>query len=283
MSDVAKLAVLGHPISHSLSPVMHEAAYQALGICASYTAIDVLPDDLYCTLQAFCEEGYRGVNLTIPHKVAAVFRMDEITARAKRIGAVNTVTFENGRMHGDNTDGEGWLRSFVAETGFTVADKQAVVLGAGGAARAIVDTLLFAQCKTVTILNRSVDRAQRLVNEMALWHRHDALFCGSLHDVDLSNADLIVNTTSVGLMGALQDQAPVSLDTVKSGAIVSDIVYRPRVTRLLSDAKAHGATVHEGLGMLLYQGALAIKRWFGVFPPIEPMKDAVVEVLDQGR
>lgn len=283
MTEHVRLAVLGHPAAHSLSPVMHQVAYRALGLTASYSAIDVLPNDLPRILENMNKQGYRGVNLTIPHKEVALSFMTQCSPSAKRIGAVNTVTCRDDQLFGDNTDGEGWLSSFRAETGADVFGMYAVVIGAGGASRAIVDALLANGCQQVTLVNRTLDRAMRLQYALQVFYDKAKLKICSLNDVDLDAADLVVNTTSVGLVGELQDQIPLPLDTLRAGTIVSDIVYRPRRTKFLKEAFARGATMHEGIGMLVHQGALAIQQWFDVSAPIGVMRTAVCDVLDESK
>ncbi len=280
MRQYDRLAVLGHPAAHSLSPIMHRAAYEALGLSATYTAIDVLPSDLPRVLQSMPKFGYRGCNLTIPHKEAALPLMAQYSSRAKRIGAVNTVTCRDEKLYGDNTDGEGWLSSFKRETGSDVFGLHAVVIGSGGAARAIIDALLSNGCEHVTLANRTLKRANQLQQAFLAYYDIAKLTTCSLDRVDLSVADLVVNTTSVGLVGELQDHLPVSLSTLRMGTIVSDIVYRPRHTKFLQEACARGATIHEGIGMLVHQGALAVEQWFDVQAPIEVMRYAVCDVLD---
>ncbi|MCI0181918.1 MAG: shikimate dehydrogenase [Acidibacillus sp.] len=270
------LAVLGHPIRHSFSPIMHQAAIVDRGLDAVYTAIDVAPEqlrDAFCGMRVL---GFLGANLTIPHKERALEYMDELTDRAQRIGAVNTVIRDKNRLIGDNTDGAGWLESITTELSLSLTGVRAVVIGAGGAAHAICDALLQAGCESLTIANRDVVRAQTLAVHLQTWYKQSLIQVVGLDQLSTDGIDLLINTTPVGMHGLAQGQMPIAEHLLHSTMIVSDLVYRPMQTPLLLAAKNRGALVHGGLGMLIAQGALAFHAWFGCDPPRSVMEQAIL-------
>lgn len=261
-----KACVMGWPVAHSLSPVLHGAWLKQYGIDGEYMRVAVPPHELAAALQRLKTGGWRGCNLTIPHKEAAVALLDRIDGAAHRIGAANTVVVENGKLAGYNTDGFGFLENLrAANVGFDVKAGPTVVLGAGGAARAIVDALGEAGVPEIRLANRSLDRARSLARslggaiELVPWTRRAAA---------LDGAALLVNTTSLGMDG----NPPLDLDLARlpKDALVNDIVYAPLETALLKAARAHGNRTVDGLGMLLHQGRPGFKLWFGVMPEVTP-------------
>lgn len=275
------VGLLGHPVGHSLSPVMHNTAFQLLGLPYFYTAFDVLPDQLEQAVQGIRAMGIRGVNVTIPHKVAVMPFLDEIDILARQIGAVNTIVNENGRLIGTNTDGEGYVKSLLEETGLTLSDQVVTMFGAGGAARAVAFTLAQRGVREIRIVNRSRERATRLVEHLKP-HVRAVAFPLEEARTALNGATFLVNTTSIG-MAPHTEETPVSAEWLRPEMIVSDLIYNPLRTRLLRDAEAVGATVHSGVGMFVYQGALAFERWTGVQAPVEAMRKAVLtQLLQQG-
>lgn len=275
------LAVLGHPIGHSLSPAIQGAAIAALQLPAVYTAVDLLPEQLEQGLQAIRILGYRGANLTIPHKERALQWLDNCTESAQRIGAVNTIVRSGDALIGDNTDGRGWARSISEELGITLTGIRACIVGAGGAARAIADVLLASGAGQVILCNRNVNRAERLATELKSQYPHgDVRSCG-LAELRTEGVDLLVNSTPIGMYGHLEGAIPIDAAHLRESMIVSDLVYRPRRTALLAAALQAGAVVHEGVGMLVWQGALAFEQWFGVPAPVAVMKEAALSILEQ--
>ncbi len=272
--------VMGDPVEHTLSPAMHNAAFAALGMNAVYLPLPVEPQQLRRALLALPALGFGGVNLTVPHKERALRVVHQATERARRIGAVNTVVVRRGRLLGDNTDGEGLLRA-LREGGVVVRGASAVVLGAGGAARAVAVTLAAAGCHSLTISNRTVERARRL----AAWVRRavrgapvDCVALGSVALADrISHADLVVNATSVGLRGETVRLVPSA--ALQRGQHVVDLVYRPSGTALLVAARRRGAHAHDGLGMLLHQGAFAFELWTGRRAPLDVMRRALQKAV----
>lgn len=273
--------VIGDPIAHSLSPVLHRAAYAALSLDAWYGACRVRACDLPDAVRGLRALSIAGCNVTIPHKEAILPLLDDLTDRARAVGAVNTVTLRDGRLIGDTTDGEGWLRSYRDEGAPSLAGQTVVLLGAGGAARSILYTLLTqdAACARIFIINRDRVRAERLCAAFAHLAHGTVLAPCALDELRASEVDVIINTTSVGMEGELAGACPIAPDFFRAHHFVSDIVYRPAQTVFLSEAKRRRAHTHGGLGMLVYQGALAFEMWFGVKPPVDRMMAAAREAL----
>ncbi len=273
------LAVLGHPIGHSLSPVMHNAAIADLRKDALYTAIDVHPLLLKQALVGLRALGFLGANLTIPHKEQAVPLLDNVTDVAMRIGAVNTIYRDQEQLIGDNTDGAGWAQSITRQLQCSLHGMRALIIGAGGAARAVGDALLEAGCESLTLANRDVVRALTLAEYLRSWYPNKVIQAVSFPDLSTIGMDLLVNTTPVGMYGHLEGRMPIEGSLLHEGLIVSDLVYRPLQTPLIEAAKAQGARVHGGLGMLVNQGALSFAMWFGETPSLSVMERAIGEKL----
>lgn len=261
-----KAGVLGWPIGHSLSPRLHGYWLRQYNIEGSYEALEVRPEDLEKTLCGLPEKGFSGVNLTIPHKVAACEIVDELGPMAQRIGAANLVTVgENGRLIGRNTDAFGFEQN-LKSAGFKMKNKAACVLGAGGACRAVLVALQNMGFTEIRLSNRTRENAERLANELA------TEVCGiSVVEWDdasgmLSGVDLLVNTTSLGMTG--QPSLVFSLENLPREAFVADIVYAPLETDLLREARSRGHRAIDGLGMLLHQARPSFKAFFGVDPDV---------------
>jgi len=251
--------VILHPAGHTRSPAMHNAAFAALGIDAVYVAFDVPPATLAAALAGARALGVRQLAVSIPHKVAVIAHLDAIDATARHIGAVNTVTRDGERLVGANTDWLGVVRALERET--ALAGRDAVVLGAGGAARAAVFGLLERGAR-VQVLNRSRERAERLAAELG------ASGAGGLDALADLPCDVLVNTTSVGLR---EDASAVTAEAIPKHAVVLDAVYDPPHTRLLRDAASRGARGIEGKWWLVYQAAEQIRLWTGREAPIDVM------------
>lgn len=254
-----KAAVIGHPISQSLSPHIHNYWFQATQLKGDYQAVDVAPEGLKDTVGWMKADNFAGFNVTVPHKTAILEFMDKLTPLARRMGAVNTVLIgEDGKLTGFNTDGIGFIKHLNTEVPDWPKDRPAFVLGAGGAARAACLALLNAGVPMVMISNRTREKAEAVADEIGQgrmtvvdWkHRQDAV----------AGAGLIVNTTTLGMVG----QPPLLLDLTgaPSDTVVYDIVYKPLITPLLSAARNRGLRIVDGLGMLVHQGAAAFKLWF---------------------
>jgi shikimate dehydrogenase len=274
-----KLAfVLGYPVAHSLSPAMHRAAFAATGINAAYLPWAVAPDRLAEAVQGLrAMENLLGANVTVPHKEAILPRLDGVTPEAEALGAVNTVLPRDGKLVGDNTDGTGFLAALREDLGCEAADLTAVVLGAGGAARAVAMSLAQAGAQRIVLANRGVDRARHLAMWVAARSPACEVTAQALHPgwqvSQVPEIRLVVNTTSVGLHASdplLFDYASLSAQTM-----VCDLIYNPPETALLRWARSRGCRVANGIGMLVHQGALAFERWTGKPAPVHAMREAV--------
>jgi shikimate dehydrogenase len=260
-----RLGVCGWPVAHSRSPQMHGAALRAVGLPDwRYLRLPLPPERFTETVRALPAAGFRGVNVTIPHKEAALALADAASDAARAIGAANTLTFEAGRIVADNTDAPGLLAALPA--GYDVAGHTALVLGAGGSARAVVWALLAAGARDVAVWNRTGARAEALSAELGG------------HAVGAPGpADIVVNCTSVGLSGedAPFKALPLDADSLGAGSLVVDLVYRDGGTPLLEAARARGAEVVDGLEILVAQGAASFERWTGMTAPRQAMREAV--------
>lgn len=266
-------AVIGDPVRHSLSPAIHNAAFRALGLDWVYVALPVAAGDVPRALDGVRALGIDGVSVTMPHKDAVAAAVDELEPDAAALGAVNCVSRDGDRLLGANTDGPGLVAS-LADSGFTPAGRRCVVVGAGGAARAIVLALARADAAEVAVVNRTPDRAHAAA-ELA----GDKGRVASVEAVE--EADLIVNATSVGMgaTGRGPGDMPVPGALVRPGHVVADVVVHPLDTPLLQHARSVGATTVDGAGMLVHQAALAFERWTGMSAPVDVMQGAVREGL----
>lgn len=265
--------VIGSPVAHSLSPKVHGYWLAEHNLPGHYIPMDVASDDLQTVFRTLPRLGFKGVNVTIPHKERALSLADRVSDRAAVIGAANTITFQaDGSIHADNTDGVGFIENLRAGApDWTAETGPAVVLGAGGAARAVLAALLDAGVPEIRLANRTRVRGDALRSEFGPkvtvtdWHRVGEA---------LSGAALVVNTTSLGMDGS----APLSLslDPLPKTAVVTDIVYTPLETQLLADARARGNVAVDGLGMLLHQAVPGFTRWFGGRPKVSPDLRAAV-------
>ncbi len=265
--NFVKTAVIGHPIAHSKSPLIHSEWLREHGLEGSYEAIDIEANALTEGVQALIERGYAGFNVTLPHKVAIMALCDEIDARAQAIGAVNTVSVRDGKLYGTNSDAFGFAQNILSADldGWSFKDGTAVVLGAGGAARAIIYALLEKGAPSIVLLNRTREKAEGLAQmapdkiQIMDWEERNAA---------IKNANLIVNTTSLGM----EDKPPLDIDLslAPAGALVTDIVYAPLMTDLLKQAKDRRLHVVTGIGMLLHQARPGFELWNGVSPSVTP-------------
>jgi len=273
-----KLGVIGDPIAHSKSPVMHTAALRECSIPGSYSALHIQPDRLEAMIRAVREEEYRGINVTIPHKESVMELLDELGEDARRIGAVNTIVNEGGRLIGRNTDGIGYVRSLKEEAAAELEGRRIVVLGAGGAARGIIYALAAEAPDRILLLNRTPERAEKLAREWSDLADIAALPSERAAEA-LKNADIVINTTSVGMHPHLEG-LPLDPALLRGSEIVSDLIYNPLETRLLRSAREQGCRTHGGLGMFVYQGAYAFEYWTGVQAPVDVMRSAVLASMN---
>lgn len=273
--------IIGDPVEHSMSPVMHNAAFRELGLDYLYLPFRVESQQLAKAIEGVRALNIRGLNVTIPHKVAVLQFLDELDPLAASIGAVNTIVNDDGRLTGYNTDADGFLQALL-ERGIKPEGKRTVILGAGGASRAI--SFILAKNKAhLVILNRrsGLEPAQELANRLSTLFSSEAkalaLNRENLRDT-LDEANLLVNTTSVGMSPNI-DQSLVATDLLNTKLIVFDIVYNPLKTRLLKEAETAGATIISGIDMLAWQGALAFEKWTGQKAPIELMRKEAIKLL----
>lgn len=275
-----RLAVIGDPVAHSASPQMHNAALIALGIPARYTRLHIKPDDITEALGLLHRAGFIGINCTIPHKPAVLDAVDEADENAKRAGGVNTVVVgKNGKLGGFSTDGPGFSRAVQESFGIELKHLRVLVLGAGGGAgRAIAMQCAAEQCPAITLLNRSLDKLEPLLDDIAKVCPFDRIASGDLSDlflkIGLASSDLVVNCTALGMKPG--DNSPAPARHIEARHLLYDTIYVGHRTPLLAAGDTAGARGANGLSMLLHQGALSFKIWFQHEPDIEVMRAALL-------
>lgn len=269
--------VIGDPIAHSMSPLMHNDAFKALHYDADYHAFHVTPDNLEVAVKGMKAIGVSGFNVTIPHKTAIIPYLDEIDPLAEAIGAVNTVVRKGTKWIGYNTDGPGFIQSLKEDWKEDVMNEHVLVVGAGGAAKAIYYALAQSGVKQIDICNRTLDKAIALQQANPFHCQSKAI---TLRDAEecLAQYSLIVQTTSIGMHPNVHLQ-PISLKHLNINAYVADIIYNPFETAFLNEAKRLGANIQNGLGMFIYQGAIAFEKWTGQTPNVKRMKQIVMDKL----
>lgn len=270
------IALLGHPVAHSKSPLMHNLAFHTLGLPYRYLAFDVHPAHLAVAVQGLKALGFRGANVTVPHKIEVMPLLDDITPLAKQIGAVNTLYYDGGRLVGDNTDGQGYIASLLHEYPHLRLHEMTIgIVGAGGAARAVAYTLAHYGVKKMYITNRSGEKATALANGLLPLTDIEPVKMDAFATVT-NKLNLLIQTTSVG-MSPHDAASIVPRSWLHPDMIVSDLVYNPLHTRLLSDAREVGAKTHTGIGMLVHQGARAFELWTGEKPPVDAMRNLLID------
>ncbi len=274
------VGVFGDPVDENPTILMFEAAFKATGLHWRYQNFHVRAEDLGAAMAGLRAMHFRGINLTIPHKVEVLRYLDKITPEAATIGAVNTVLREGHELIGTNTDGKGFLMSLRLNASLDPAGKRIVVLGAGGAARAIAVELALAGAQHITIVNRTTQRGESLAHLINDKTPAQAEFVWWLGDYTLpESTDVVVNATNVGLYPRIDDMPGVDMNSIKPGMLVCDVVPNPPRTRFLIEATAKGAKTLDGLGMLVYQGAIAFAIWTGRDAPVEAMRQALSDVF----
>ena len=276
------VGLFGHPVAHSFSPVMQEAAFKHLGLNYRYLLFDIYPQNLKKALDSLIPLNFRGINLTLPHKKRAMAFLDKINDDAKVIGAVNTVVVEHGKLIGYNTDGKGFVASLEKGGRVKLKNKKVVILGAGGAAHAIAIELALARVSKMSIFNIVLYEAKDLAIRIKRYvHNSNAEFFllkpGNILDEKVRDADIIVNATSVGLKES--DPLLINPSVLDKRHLVCDIIYNPAKTKLLMAAKRRKAKTINGLGMLLYQGAICFELWTGKKAPVQIMKKALEKAI----
>lgn len=281
----ARLAVLGHPVAHSLSPQLHQPALEASEAGMRYIRLEVEPGKIREALQRLRELEFLGANVTVPHKFEALDACNEVDASARVLGAVNTLLFDGEETLGFNTDGPGFVRAIHEEFVVDVKDLRVMIVGAGGGAgQAIASQCALEGCEQLVLVNRSLDKAEALAQRLAPYFSSerlegpgDRLQVLPLDSPELvatsDHIDLIVNTTSVGLKRT--DPSPLAGACLQPHHLVYDTIYSPPQTRLLQEATSHGARTANGLSLLLHQGTLAFQLWFPGSNPLETMRSAL--------
>lgn len=275
--DVRKAGVIGWPVAHSLSPALHRYWLKRYRIAGEYEALPVAPEALKEFIKHMPQEGYRGANVTVPHKETVMPFLDEVDESARAIGAVNTIVMDRGGLKGFNTDAYGFAEN-LRQYGFPAARNKAVVLGAGGAAKAVCHALAKERFAQIVIAARTAAKAKAIAKALPIktsvigWENRSAA---------LEGADLLVNATSLGLQGG--ESLEMDLSRLPETAIVSDVVYTPLDTPLLKAARARGNRTIDGLGMLLHQAAPAFEAWFGVRPEVDEETRKQVLACISGR
>jgi len=278
------VGVIGWPVQHSLSPPMHNAAFRTLGLNWVYVAFAVSPDKVGAAIEGIRALGIRGLNVTIPHKAAVVSHLDEISPTSRQLGVVNTISNADGYLHGDSTDGAGFIRA-LAEAGEGITDNRIVLVGAGGAARAVALAAAQEQPEELVIVNRTPQRAVEVAELVRVAGGLEAVRAIALDSPEVAravgSADVIIDSTPVG-MYPHTDAAPViSPQWLRPCQLVCDLTYNPRETVLLQAAHEAGARTLDGTGMLVHQGAIAFEQWTGQEAPVEVMRLALLEALDR--
>ena len=281
-----RLGIIGYPIGHSISPIFQQAGLDHLGIDATYEKWEVTPEGVGDFVAGLRAPGTLGINITVPHKQAVIPFLDEGDEWATAAGAVNTIVNHDGHLTGHNTDGPGFLRALLVETGYDPSRTRALILGAGGAARGILLALIRGGVDSLVIANRTLERAETLaqlssdngVGSEAISLSGDALTEAA------ASANLIVNCTTMGMShGPDEHGSPISAAQIPATAIVNDVVYTPLLTPILKEAAAAGATALGGLHMLVYQGVLSFQMWTGVDAPVDVMlAAATAEMTSRG-
>ena len=274
-----RLAVFGDPVAHSASPPMHNAALAECGIDAGYTRVHIHADELAEAFRLLPARQFIGVNCTIPHKFAALALVDRADDHARRIGVVNTVVVEDGKLTGYNTDGPGLVRAVRAELGAELRELRVMVLGAGGGAgRAIAMQCAIERCPRIALVNRTREKLGALVSEISGFFPADRLAVSDFARDDLraqlAQTDLVINCTSLGMKPG--ESSPIPADLIAPSHLIYDTIYTTERTPLLQAGDAVGARGANGLSMLLHQGALSFSIWFQREAPIEVMRAALV-------
>ena len=280
------LGIIGYPIAHSISPVFQQAALDSKQLHANYQAWEIPPMGLAGFMKTFRDEKYLGINVTVPHKEAVIPYLDELDPTATLAGAVNTIVNSSGKLVGYNTDTYGFLQGLQAERGFTCGGKKVLLLGAGGAARGVLQALVQENVFECVIANRTRSRAEALVTT-GLHMGIDCKMIGmTWEELSLAavSADLIVNCTTIGMAHtANEGSSPLQPQQIPPSALVYDLVYNPVETPLIRAAARAGAATLGGIHMLVYQGAASFELWLGLAPPLETMLSSAVNAMEGGH
>ncbi len=274
--------IFGYPVRHTLSPQMQNAAFEAIGLEASYLPFEVHPSQLQKALESIMPLGIQGLNITIPHKQNVIPFLDDIDPEAEKIGAVNTIKNDAGRLIGYNTDGKGYIDS-LREAGVEPAGKTVILLGAGGAAKGVAVSLIGAGVHEIIIQARRAEAGAALAKHLDHISGHIPITVSPFYPEEWINTDhpiLLINTTPLGM--SPDDTLPFPASLIKPDWVVSDLIYRPFETPLLLAAKKVGAKPVSGLGMLLHQGARAFEIWTSQKAPVQVMRQALITAFSKG-
>ncbi|WP_377888407.1 shikimate dehydrogenase [Alkalihalobacillus sp. R86527] len=270
--------LVGQPLGHSMSPIMHNTEFKELGLPHHYQPFELREDELEEGIKALRLLGVEGFNVTIPHKVSIIPMLDEVEQEAMEIGAVNTVYRRGDLLIGANTDGQGYLQSLLKLTGEdSLINKKVLVVGAGGAARAVAVSISRSGVGSLTIANRTLDKAEKLSSVCRPYATVDAISLEILNS-SLESYDIVINTTSIGMSPEINN-VPLPVQNVREGVVMSDLIYNPLETLWLKQGREQGAITSNGLSMFVEQGALAFEKWLGIKPDRSRMKETVLKKL----
>ncbi|WP_048191196.1 shikimate dehydrogenase [Methanobacterium sp. SMA-27] len=272
--------IIGDPVEHTLSPGMHNAAFKELDMNNIYVPFHVNAEELEDAIAGAYALGIKGLNITIPHKTEVIKYLDYLDIAAGLIGAVNTIEFGKNGAVGHNTDGIGAVRAINEIT--SVKNKKVMILGAGGAARAVAFQILISGAKNLVISNRTIERASELRDDLVEKLEPDVLVTDLGHELEreLKDTDILVNTTPIGMYPNISQKPIVTADMMHEDLVVNDIVYNPLKTGLLNEAEKAGAKPISGVKMLMYQGVESFKIWTGIEPPVEVFKKALMDQMN---
>jgi shikimate dehydrogenase len=276
------IAVLGNPISHTLSPLMHNCFLQSMGFNNVYIPLGVEEKELGAAINGLWSLGFIGANITIPFKEKVMEYLVEVSEEARLIGAVNTLIRNSHGFRGENTDGRGLLKSLQEEKNWHPRGKKALILGAGGSAKAVGTILALEGAEKISIVNRTVSKAEEISEnimsqvdtrvEVLNWDDQKLKY-------EVNNADIIINTTSLGMKSDLDETPPLNIEWLVKGQLAVDLIYNPLTTRFLAGAKSKGCDTLNGLGMLIQQGVLSFEHWFGQKPPLRGVRELLEREL----
>ena len=276
--------VFGWPVEHSLSPPMHNAAFATLGLNWVYVPFAVRPEELGAAIAGVRALGVRGINVTIPHKGAVIEFLDELDETAAALQAANTIDMSGGKLVGYNTDGPGFVAS-MREIGWSVSGRAATIIGAGGASRSIAAAMLRENVARLSIINRTVAKAEALAELVSVAGGEAEVLwgglAGSAAEQHVRDADIVIDCTSVGMYPHHEVAPVVAEEWLHEGQLVCDLTYNPLETTLLRAARGRGAEVLDGTGMLVHQGAVAFEQWTGEVAPVAAMRSALLASLQR--
>ena len=275
------VGVIGHPIEHSMSPPMHNNAFKKMDMDYVYVAFHVLPEDIEKLITSAKTMDIKGLNVTIPHKTTIIPYLDEIDETAEKIGAVNTIRFKDGKAKGYNTDGTGAIKSIQEYT--SLENKDVLIIGAGGASKAIAFTLINENINSLTIANRSEDNANKLIDNIKKQTNFTNIKFLPIADADsiVETVDIIINTTPIGMYPKHEVPAPIKTEKINENHVVMDVIYNPLETTLLKEARINGAVTINGTSMLINQGIVAFEIFTGKTPSYESFEEALMEQLSK--